>query len=206
MTRSEKHEHARWMKWTVLGIFTILLVILVQSPPAINASPAVTAQTEYYDIQGSTAQELRARMDRLGVRDSNGDVWDAYAKWHVKWRFWWTNTGQSCRITRVETTVEITYTLPRWVGRSVGSSELQDQWDRFITALRLHEEGHGGIAKDCAARIEDAIATMGTRQSCKELEAAANSLGHRILDDSRGEEVQYDDRTQHGRTQGVRFP
>ena len=106
----------------------------------------------------------------------------------------------------MNTTVSTTYTLPRWVDRSVGSSALQTRWDEFITALELHEEGHRDIAVEAAARIEQAIKTMGARGSCRELEQAANALGRSIVEDCQREQEEYDNRTGHGRTQGAIFP
>ncbi len=194
------------MRRTILAFFTMFFLILGQSPPEINANPIVETETEYYTIQGSTAGELRTQMNELGIKDPDGKTWDGFTNWHIEWRFWYKKTRDGCRMTEVKTWVNAKYTFPKWQSRFTASSDLIDLWDRYITALQIHEEGHLDIAVDAATRIEQAIADMEARPSCKELEKAANALGYRILEECKREHEQYDARTGHGRTQGAKFP
>jgi hypothetical protein len=47
---------------------------------------------------------------------------------------------------------------------------------------------------------------MQPHPTCDALSRAANALGDRLIKEANQMDVEYDARTQHGRTQGARFP
>lgn len=98
-----------------------------------SAKPVVTVNTEHYEIQGKSASELMKQMRRHGPKG----FW-AYTTWSVQSaRSRWDG---SCIVS-----LEINYTYPRWTNYGSASASLRDRWDRMMTNLRLHEEGHGEI-------------------------------------------------------------
>ncbi|MEW6349106.1 MAG: DUF922 domain-containing Zn-dependent protease [Thermodesulfobacteriota bacterium] len=169
------------------------------------AEPSVTERYVFYDVRGSTAAELRNNMNRLGTKASDGKTYDGFINWNVGWRFKYVPTASGCAMTRVQAIVDISYTMPRWVGRHAAPRELRDKWDRFCEALKRHEEGHKNIAVKGASEIERALLTMSSRD-CVQLDAKANALGERLLEKIREREREYDALTNHGITQGTRFP
>ncbi len=185
-----------------------LLVALVglsacsQSP----AEPAVKVDTRHYDIHGDSAAELRQQMSRLGPPDRDGRRYDAYTKWYVAWHFTYREVGGSCRIERVTTSVDVTYTLPRWRAPRTATPELRAHWDRYLAALQAHEHGHRDFGVHSAREVEQQLQSLPAHGSCRELEAAANAAGHRVLDKFRARELAYDRDTRHGATQGAVFP
>jgi len=135
------------------------------------AEPTVTVNTTHYDIQGKNADQLKRQMKRLGP---NG-FW-AYTSWYIRW-------SGSCAVS-----LEIDYTYPRWTDRDSAPSRLRERWDRMLTNLTLHEEGHGQIGLDAAREIHD---------------TQCEGDPTKIIDKWVRYEKKYDKETRHGAGQGV---
>lgn len=186
--------------WSLLSLAVLLLA------SSVHAAPTVTEQDTFYDVHGATEMELRVQMRNFGISAKDGKSYDAHASCPVRWHFTYNRSGGLCSMTGVKTTVHCTYKYPRWVERPHVGPRLRQKWDEFISLLRGHEHGHRDISIEAANAIEQAILSMGPRSNCDELSKEANALGHRILEDSKRKQVEYDIRTDHGRLQGVRFP
>ena len=126
---------------------------------------------------------------------------DANTRWYVKWTYRYRNVGQDCAIARVAVTVDVTITMPRlksgsprrrWRARSTSSRE----------KLLAHEEGHAQNGIEAGKRIEAAIRGMQPHPTCDALSRAANALGDRLIKEANQKDVDYDARTQHGRSAG----
>lgn len=182
---------------------SIAALALGLSPAA--AEPLVKRNVVHYDVSGASAQEIRAEMDRLGpIDETTKRRFDATTRWNVKWTYRYRNVGQDCAIARVSVTVDVTTTMPRLkpdlpVGLARTFSEYTDK-------LREHEEGHAQNGIEIGKRIEAAIRDMQPHPTCDALSRAANALGDRLIKEANQMDVEYDARTQHGRTQGARFP
>ena len=96
-----------------------------------------TSQTQLYDIAGSTAEELKDAMAQNGPHG----YW-AYTTWYVRW-------SASCEIS-----VQINYTMPRWLDRDAAAPALRDAWDRMMKNLWRHERGHAEHGFKAASEIE----------------------------------------------------
>lgn len=79
----------------------------------------------------------------------------------------------------------------------------KSQFERFITALNVHELGHYNLGKEAATVIGARILALPEMSRCEVLETAANNLGEQILNEYRERERQYDAATEHGKTQGA---
>jgi predicted secreted Zn-dependent protease len=169
------------------------------------APPSVDETVSYYEVSGSSAQELRAAMDRLGPESDDGERFDAMTRWHVRWRYRYESDGDHCSISAFTTSVEIRMTLPRWSFRTAGSP-LAERWDRYMEALTGHERGHGDIAVRAAQAIQQQVSALEPATSCSRLEESIQERAEQLLDQHRDEEIRYDERTRHGATQGAVFP
>ncbi len=182
-----------------------LVALVACSIDTTHAEPAVTVETHYYAIVGTSERELRQQMHRFGPKDSGG-AYDAYTRWYVRWRYDYKQDGNQCDIARVATSVEVTFTLPDWKNFREAPNELQHKWRSYMRALKEHEDGHKAIGVAAAAEIEEAIAAMPSAASCADLSRNANAIGERIINKRRLQEREYDVHTQHGATQGAVFP
>ena len=150
------------------------------------------ATLEPYEVSGSTESEIRAQ---LSARGPGG--YDAYTKWTVRWS--WPGYGTTtCHLQDAEVTYGITVTFPSWLPTEQATPELVAKWNGYLYALALHENGH---INNVVAHYPVIVATI-KGSTCLSAEAAAQT----VLRQMREYDGQYDANTEHGRTQGARFP
>ncbi len=181
----------------------LLLVACASNTPAtksIDGRPLPTlypvafpqATEQPYDVSGSTASEIRSQLSAYGP---NG--YDAYTKWAVHWS--WPGQGTAtCRLQDAEVSYEVTVTFPRWIPTEQATPELVIHWNGYLYALALHENGH---INNVVSHIPAVLAAI-KGSAC----LAADSAAQAVLQQMREFDGQYDLTTDHGRTQGARFP
>jgi predicted secreted Zn-dependent protease len=171
------------------------------------ADPVVTEMFDYYDVDGATAQEIRADLNRLGPIDGTEHRrFDAVTHWYVRWRYTYKNVDNGCEIATVSTSADITYAFPRLQRGSSAPTALRRAFAGFLKNLLVHEKGHARVGIDIASRIEQGIRRLPPAPTCPVLEDAANDLGHALIKEANRRDIDYDAQTQHGKTQGARFP
>jgi predicted secreted Zn-dependent protease len=188
-------------QWLLLSVF---IVVTTFSP--VQAAPKVTEESVYYNVRGTSAEELRTQLNKFGIKGKDGKTYRGNTNWNLSWRYLSGSNRTNCWITSVETTVRIKFTFPRWIARSNAPEELRQRWDKYIAALTRHEHRHRDIAVEAAAQIERTITGMKPRKSCDGLKRDANAMGHRLVEDCRKRQSDYDARTNHGHLEGARFP
>jgi predicted secreted Zn-dependent protease len=161
---------------------------------------------EHYNISGSTPAELRRDMNANGPLGAGGRRFDGYTRWHVSWRYRYNKAAGRCAIASITTRVKVTMTLPRWHNEEHATSNMRQQWRRYLNALEQHEQGHRRHGIDAANEVDRAIDAMPPAANCDALGADANALGMRILRKYNQLDLDYDRDTRHGATQGARFP
>ncbi|MGD0272231.1 MAG: DUF922 domain-containing Zn-dependent protease [Gaiellaceae bacterium] len=197
-------------------LFSLLLLLLLAgtAPARVQSSithpqPGLTVSTRavYYRITGRTASDLRSQMNRRGPLDYfTGKRYDAFANWTFSWWYHDRVRAGKCRITSAKVLVELKYTYPRWAPPRSASAQLQRKWQRYLKALHKHENGHGAIAAEMGRKMLQSIRSLAPRSSCRRLEAAADQVGADGVEQANKVEAAYDARTNHGASQGARFP
>ena len=183
-------------------------VALMTVPGAPAQNIAVTTKDNYYDINGNTPTELAAQMERLGPTDGtlNGRRYNAWTGWYVKWSYAYNGVTNGCQIGTVKVELSVNYTWPRWNRPGNVSAELGTKWDKFLVALHTHESGHRENGIRAAQEVYRGLSAMPPAPNCDFLQQAATNIGNHLLDGYRQQDVQYDQTTRHGATQGVVFP
>lgn len=154
------------------------------------------------DAGNSLRQRLLVSSDYAGRQKR----FTGQTDWHIEWRACLEAHGKGCRVSGVVSTVNVTYTLPRWADREAAPPHLRERWDRYITSLVAHEKGHGTIARHVAGMIDESLVGLVDDGSCDALTAEAGRRVEGVM--QRGENLQreYDRSTGHGSTQGAQFP
>jgi predicted secreted Zn-dependent protease len=190
-----------------VGILVAAFLVSGVMPTNARADPQITERFEYYDVDGMTADEIRADLNRRGPTDSvERRHFDAVTHWHVRWRYTYTQGGRSCKIKSVSTVVQVTYLFPRLADPTSAPADLRLAFSQYLERLLVHEKGHAQNGIDIAARIEDRIRHLPPAATCTALGEIANESGHALIKEAIQRDVDYDAETQHGKTQGARFP
>ena len=182
------------------------LLFLVIIPVTVAARPDISINNIYYTVSGETAWDIWTDIMKQSPVRQNGKTHVAYTKWHVDWKFWWFDKGETCEINKVSTSLDITYTLPRLEQSATIPDSLLNRWQSYYSALLRHEQGHKNLGIKAAEEIEREIAAMGARPDCEQLERDANDTGNRIIKKYSKIEKQYDQSTNHGLNTGAVFP
>jgi len=184
-----------------------LLIGSMQCCSVLAAEAADPLTIEFYEIHGANQREMRNEIDRLRPSDPvNASRHDGYTHSHVTWTYYLQPSREGCAVRSFETELKVTMTLPRWIKPAGVSARLVEQWETYSAALRVHENGHYEIAVAAAAEVKRRALELRSAEGCKALDQALDVTANVVLDEYRKMHVEYDARTRHGETQGVRFP
>lgn len=164
------------------------------------------ARLVYYDVAGHGANALRQQLDASGPPDGHGRRYDAVTHWNVAWTYHYLPTETGCRFTDIQTSIEGTITLPRWTDGDSASNRLRKKWQTYLAALRVHEDGHYSHGVGAAREVEDLGRSYHVAGTCSAIGRTFNDLAGSIVEKYKAMDVAYDHDTNHGQTQGARFP
>ena len=185
------------------------LELAAQPAPDLKAAlPRATARqlpnsirTDYYEVHGTTAEALLASM-----RATQPSTNHASTVWRIDWNFEYLLKPDECILSSFSARVRVRYTLPQWVDSQRADKALQGEWKRYLGALGLHESGHAGFA---IAAANEMVRLVNSREwrapDRKELKARIDEACDKTIREYRAREVAYDEKTDHGRTQGARL-
>ena len=187
---------------TVALLFLTLVGSLVL--PAESSAQQVVCTTNYYSVTGATLREIHQSFRDARPWKARFSL-DAFTVWNVTWRFTGTHNGSACRVASFSTTASITITLPRWVAPTNASETVKTEWHRYLQALGQHEYGHAQFALATTGDMQKRIKEAGEDANCEALKQRVNALCQGIVQTHKQMDAAYDQRTDHGATQGARL-
>ncbi len=158
-----------------------------------------TVRRKSYLIEGVNAAELNASMKKNSPKKFN-----AYTNWEVVWTVSTQTRGSATLLKSFSIQVKSLQTLPNWKKPKDVSTEMLDEWDRYVAALKKHEEGHSRFGLDAAKEMRNTVqAKRWIARSPDELAKLLSDHCNAILKKHRSRELDYDRTTGHGVTQGA---
>lgn len=182
------------------------VVMVVLLTIACSATCADEASVVYYDVAGHSPRQLRNELDAKGPLDKAGERFDGFTSWQVKWTYRYVAEGTGCKFTSMDAAVAGTIVLPRWVREDRASGSAVKKWERYLVALRSHEDGHyahGVAARDEVQKLGESFRVPG---ACSTIARTFNDEAEAILARYGALDAKYDQDTEHGKTQGAIFP
>lgn len=171
------------------------------APPPLPIGVRADVAELPYDVHGLTRLEITQSLNE-GARTFVGRGYRGYHQWNIRWQFSYAPSSRGCSITSSSVNLESFTTLPRWVDRDRADSALVAEWDRYIGALRIHENGHRDIGHRAAAEIQRTLRRF-SAGTCASISPHANRVARDILERHKRENSEYDEETRHGATQGA---
>jgi predicted secreted Zn-dependent protease len=166
----------------------------------------VTVTTNCYDVEGSTTEQVRASMD-AGRRlpTEVGDGVDAATRWDF-WIDWeYGARGSDCLAATLSPAIDVTFTYPRLNADGDEPQDLVRRWNDYISSLETHEEVHKQNGIDALIDAINGIAEL-QAPTCAEYETLADARIAEATAAGNSADLAYDAETDHGRSQGARFP
>jgi predicted secreted Zn-dependent protease len=176
-----------------------------QAAPVV--APAVKVSYRYYPISGSSAAQLRSQMRQHGPFEPlEGRRYDARTEWLVQWSYRYSRSNNQCRVGALATKADVTITYPRWAPTASAPRSLIVDWQRYMTALQTHENGHKDNGVAAARDILSALNQLPAYPSCEALDREASAISQSIIRRYNQRDLDYDHNTNHGYSQGAVFP
>lgn len=149
-----------------------------------------------FPVTGNDELEIRKALRANGPRDTRMQPRDGYTQWRLGWRWDARKRGVVDRKSlRVSVDAEIR--IPRCVGAGCGA-----RWRLFRYQLVRHELRHLQFVLDGARKL---AALYSSNTDSTLLSADAHRLGDRAINDIRAADRGYDRKTDHGKSEGIRW-
>lgn len=142
-------------------------------------------------------------MHKRSPVKKNGKTFKGHTHWNVKWNFKWKRKNGICYITKVNTSLTITYTMPRIAKDYDVAQPVRQSFSNYYNSLLNHEKGHMKSGLYAARDIEKALLNLGSFKRCDKLDETANATANKIVKKYNRRDTEYDRKTNHGKTEGV---
>jgi predicted secreted Zn-dependent protease len=185
-----------------LGLVARPAAALKAAPPLEIAklTPNVI-RTDFYEVRGASARELLASMSANRPYTKH-----ASTEWRVDWSYDYQLNPNECVLRSFKVRVRVRFTLPQWVDSEGVDKALQEEWNRYLRALQLHESAHAGFGISAGKEIVRLVNSREWRAADrKELKVRIDAECNKTLQEFRARDAAYDKTTDHGRTQGARL-
>ena len=159
-----------------------------------------------YPVTGDSIEALRRSIDSYRIVDASGKRHDADTRSNIHWTYTTASDASGCSLVSFHTTLDVQITLPQWQASAYASDELRQHWADYMSALRVHEDGHVQNGRMEAAAIDHLLESVGPHADCGLLDRDVEELTTQIHQQFEMNDIEYDRRTEHGRTQGAIFP
>ncbi|MDT9000780.1 DUF922 domain-containing protein [Paucibacter sp. APW11] len=180
------------------------LLLLLGSRPAEAALQSQIVE-QPYPVPLQPGQRLLPALNAATPVREQGRIFHGRTRWHVRSGYRWqketTDKGEQCRLAEVRVLLQAQIVLPELGGAP--SAEQRADFDRYLAALRVHEQGHIAIVEAAAARIDEALQSLPPAPRCEELERQARRIRDLVLEQAGREGEDYDRQTGHGCSQGA---
>lgn len=168
--------------------------------------PVHNEKYEYYEVCGCSEKDLQCDLTSKAIKCADGKKYDSVTNWKVKWDYDYNREGKTCSTRSFRVTVDIVFHLPKWARDVNAPLHVVDKWDSYIKNLLIHEIGHRDRALEAARDLTHTIAQLPPAGNCADLDREVNNISRARLKRLIAEQAEYDEATNHGRTQGVMFP
>jgi S1-C subfamily serine protease len=182
-------------------------VVLVCLAGPARAEVQLAHAVDYYDVTGTTAQEIRASLDRLGPTWTvDGKRYDSAVVPKFAWEYRFGPTARGCMMKSVTVTLRIVTTTPRLKADSGAPPALQKAFAAYSEKLKEYDRNRAEIALEIVKRLEDGILGLPPQPNCLELKPMANHLAGNLEKELSNALRDYVRKTDAGRQLGAVFP
>jgi predicted secreted Zn-dependent protease len=160
-------------------------IVALATPKAAQTGQVTIKQPQIdeYEVTGKTLAEVIGQLDP--------EEW-GHCSWTVDYNY---DTANG-KTTKVNITLHLIIRMPRWgEGYNDASPAARKEWQRMLTVLRKHEDGHADIARKWAPIFKGRLLSQP--------EEKADSIYKQALQELDDESKKYDADTKHGQAQGV---
>lgn len=194
------------MRNKIICASILAIAIIFSLSPSIFTMIKTKISEEFYPISADGLSRLHWKLKRSLIKDNYGNKMVAKTDWDVDWQVHTLSNNQICLASEIIVDVTIKYTYPKWSDIAFAPQKDRYLWNKYIDALKKHEEGHAEIGKEAGEKIEKALMSVNSAKTCLELEKALRGKADVIYSEYVNKNSSYDGETSHGANQGAVLP
>ncbi len=173
-----------------LGCALVVVMGLMTAEAAAGVRTVVNVDT--YRITGDSGEALMQAMDRKGPRHGFLTRAIAQTRYSLAWTLDWSIADRRCRLKAADVVLSVNYRFPTLAGQAPAA--LRSRWAKFMIGVRRHEETHGRIARQMAARAQKAVLRVAADNdpSCWKAKRRVSEIVHAIYADYEARQQRFD--------------
>ncbi len=154
-------------------LFLIAAIAFVAgSANTVLSETVIQKKTSYFQIRGSTAEDLDRELAYRGpVTKDTGSRHAGATKIKFGGEVTYAEKSGWCYVEKAKVTLDTHIILPQWKNRKGASKELRLIWDTLSRDIKRHEERHAEIARNAARSMEKAFLKLRPQKTCEEMQA-----------------------------------
>ena len=152
---------------------------------------------QYYQVYGTTLDQIRSQLKACSPSGYFG-----YTAYRLTWQYHTTrNSDATCNIANAAVGIHTTVQYPAWQRAGSGAA-VEQRWDKMISSLVTHEQGHVARSESVARELYGALSTL-PPAPCGIIGDNADAMVARYSKKLQQQHTHSDDSTAHGTTQGA---
>ncbi len=184
--------------------------IPVPTPAVLTAAVSGLQQQieapQYYQVYGYTAADVQRQLFNCSPFSDKDGKFAASTNYSINWRVSYVGDEQGqCKISSAVVGVHVAQIMPHWNDSSYAMPGYAGRWQTFVNNLQTHEDGHRDLYLAYAAQLLQDLQALPTN-NCENFMSYANSRANADLSQLRQADEAYDQRTNHGASQGAVIP
>ena len=144
-------------------------------------APELHRSNAFYEIGGFTFRDVRREIYYRSPKRISNMVAVAWCRWEISWVIHTRQDETLCRINAIDTRVDVSITMPRWVNYASAETGMKEAWDTYYKSVLAHEEAHGNHGIAAGRDIQHRLPELTGRYSCKDLREDGKHLAHKIV-------------------------
>jgi predicted secreted Zn-dependent protease len=156
----------------------------------------VSVDEAFYGVGGLTALDLNRDLLRRALTHE-GVRWQGLTAFRVTYSYLPESDLDGCRAGEPRVRVRVVTTLPQWRDRDAAPEALRLDWDRYLSRLREHEEGHQRIAIHAGHALLAEVAAL-EAPNCDALRRSASAVARAHQANVTSDQRDWDEATAHG--------
>jgi len=165
--------------------------------------PAIDFAIRYYDVAGSSTEEIRNSVFRNTPIRIKGLPYGAVTENRFTTGYSAVGTSSGgCEVKNVRVMLSSRITLPRLMP-SGQSADVLAEWERYIGALRAHEMMHANNGRYTAETVAGRLYNFKSKMPCIQMRDKLDHAVNQLIHNMNVWDKQLDAQTEHGKSQGA---
>lgn len=166
----------------------------------------VIEPTHWYRIYGYTPAEVEQQTAHCAPASGGDAGFAGETDYRLNWYYNYADNGSgACTLSNLKVGLHVQVALPLWQASSHDATGLASAWQRFISGLNTHEQGHVSLDQHYAATLLQDLQAL-PPSNCATIEQTVNATANRDVAALNSANDAYDARTNHGASQGAIMP